>query len=100
MGCLLAAETRVVMRSLRPQEYDMFVITGATSSHAPNFNLSTPAFAQDFEQAEPAFRTVHARGLSEAPAMPEKPYVRGQHKTQAELMRERWNTANPFNPMP
>lgn len=78
----------------------MFVITGATSSHAPNYNLSTPAFAQDFEQADPAYRTVHARGLSEPPALPEKPYVRGQHMTQAERLRAEWNATHPFNPMP
>lgn len=78
----------------------LFVITGATSAHAPNFALQAPAIMQDFEAVEPAFPTIHARGLTEMPVPDTKPYVYGAHLTQAELMRKRWNAANPFNPMP
>lgn len=74
--------------------------TPATSAHAHFTNLSTPAHMQDFEADEFALPIIHARGMTEAPVMPEKPYVRGQHMTQAELMRERWNATHPFNPMP
>lgn len=77
----------------------MFVITGATSSHAPNFALRAPSLIPDFD-AEQSFPTIHARGLTESRMPDEKPYVYGQHFTQAELMRQRWNTAHPFNPMP
>ena len=77
----------------------MFVITGATSSHAPHFALRETSLMPDFD-AEQSFPTVHAHGLTERAAMPQKPYVRGAYRTQAERIRESWNAANPFNPMP